>query len=333
MNKKKQFFQDNKQILYSLLLMIIIPGILIFNNWFFTNALKDSLEQNLHIKGVELAHSINAGIHDKLDDPVAIQEFIDNWEIFNSAENSFDIFFKEGDSFKLVASSNKENIGSTFEMGKSINSNQDEQGFNIANFYGLAWMNDHPHATKVNTAQGDTYWFYVNIMKDINKEKKALMAMAISNKTLENSVTLSVYNSYIILFFTVIIVVLLLLGNSKLFEYSLLYNKIKEVDEMKDEFISMASHELRTPVTVIRGYVSMILDDSKNVSLDTDIKEYLGIIKLSTERLNNLIEELLNVSRIEQGRMKLSLETVQAGEIIANTVNEFKVQAKKKTLS
>ncbi|MDD4409111.1 MAG: HAMP domain-containing sensor histidine kinase [Candidatus Pacebacteria bacterium] len=335
MNRREittRFLKDNKQVLYSLCLLIIIPGIFTFNNWFFTNSLKTSLEQNLQNKGVEIGQAVNAGLYDKLEDPVKVQEFIDNWEIFNSAENSFDIFYKEEDAFKLIASSNKENIGSTFKMGVAEGKNETELSFNVANFYGWAWNESRPYCIKIISKDGEAYWLNVNILKDLKGEKKALMAMAISNKSLENSVTLSIYNSYIILFFTVIVIGLLLFGNSKLFEYTVLYNKIKEVDEMKDEFISMASHELRTPVTVIRGYISMILDDPKCSSLDGDYKEYLEIIKISTERLNNLIEDLLNVSRIEQGRMKTNLETVNAYDIINSTVKEFEVQAKGKDL-
>ncbi|OQB08656.1 MAG: Alkaline phosphatase synthesis sensor protein PhoR [Parcubacteria group bacterium ADurb.Bin216] len=331
MDKKEsivKFFKDNKQLSYSLLLMIVIPSIFIFNNWFFTNSLKNSLEQNLQNKGVEIGQSVNAALYEKLDDPAKIQEFIDNWEVFNSAENSFDIFYKEGDSFKLVASSNKDNIGNTFEMGRDTE-NQD-LSFNIANFYGWAWNENHPYCMKIMDKDGQSYWLNINILKDINGEKKALMAMATSNKLFESAVNLSIINSYIILFFTLVVIGLLLLGNSKLFEYTVLYNKIKEVDEMKDEFISMASHELRTPVTVIRGYVSMILDDGR--SLDPEVKEYLGTIKLSTERLNALIEDLLNVSRIEQGRMKVSLEELHGYEIIGQTAKEFEVQAKEKGL-
>ncbi|BFT94200.1 MAG: hypothetical protein MNSN_04220 [Minisyncoccus archaeiphilus] len=331
MDKKEsivKFFKDNKQLSYSLLLMIVIPSIFIFNNWFFTNSLKNSLEQNLQNKGVEIGQSVNAALYEKLDDPAKIQEFIDNWEVFNSAENSFDIFYKEGDSFKLVASSNKDNIGNTFEMGRDAE-NQD-LSFNIANFYGWAWNENHPYCMKIMDKDGQSYWLNINILKDINGEKKALMAMATSNKLFESAVNLSIINSYIILFFTLVVIGLLLLGNSKLFEYTVLYNKIKEVDEMKDEFISMASHELRTPVTVIRGYVSMILDDGR--SLDPEVKEYLGTIKLSTERLNALIEDLLNVSRIEQGRMKVSLEELHGYEIIGQTAKEFEVQAKEKGL-
>jgi signal transduction histidine kinase len=57
---------------------------------------------------------------------------------------------------------------------------------------------------------------------------------------------------------------LLLFANARIFEHAILYNKNKEIDQMKDEFISMASHELRTPITVIRGYLEMIETDGQS---------------------------------------------------------------------
>ncbi|HPM38853.1 MAG TPA: HAMP domain-containing sensor histidine kinase, partial [Candidatus Pacearchaeota archaeon] len=139
--------------------------------------------------------------------------------------------------------------------------------------------------------------------------------------------------SYGILLLGVILIVLLLLVNSRLFEYSILYNKIKEVDEMKDEFISMTSHELRTPVTVIKGYVQMMIEEAKDLNIKKEGMEYLSIINTSTERLGNLIEDLLDVSRIEQGRFKTDLKEINAKPVIEETIKEMSFQAKEKGLS
>jgi signal transduction histidine kinase len=115
-----------------------------------------------------------------------------------------------------------------------------------------------------------------------------------------------------------------------LFEYSILYNKVKEVDKMKDEFISMASHELRTPITIIKGYTAMVLENATGLSEQG--KGDLKIISNSADRLSNLIEDMLNVSRIEQGRLKIELKPIDIMPIIEETVKEFKIQADQKNL-
>jgi signal transduction histidine kinase len=312
--------------------MIIIPGIVIFNTWVFSQSFKNTVDQSLQNKGVEIGQAVNTALADKLDSPEQIQSFIDNWTIFNEDTKAFDIFYKKGDTFVLVASLDKEKVGQVVTMG----SKDDSGAFYMPSLYGFAWNENSTIAQKIvgTTGTGESvyYWAIVNPLKGLDGEKKALMSIRISTGVVDESLSLALIKSYIILFLTVIAIIMLLLANSRLFEYTVLYNKIKEVDKMKDEFISMASHELRTPVTVIRGYISMILEETKKFPLNEGLKEYLIIIRDSTERLNGLIEDLLNVSRIEQNRLKMEPVALNAWPIVEETVKEFKVQAGEKKL-
>lgn len=83
--------------------------------------------------------------------------------------------------------------------------------------------------------------------------------------------------------------------------------KLQELDKLKDEFVSLASHELRTPMAVIKSYLWMILEKEK-ASLNEKQKLYLGRAYASTERLINLVNDMLNVSRIESGRLTLDIK-------------------------
>ena len=64
--------------------------------------------------------------------------------------------------------------------------------------------------------------------------------------------------------FSIIVIILLLLNNTRMFQYAVLAKRLKEVDAMKDDFISMTSHELKTPLTLIRGYAEYV-EESKNI--------------------------------------------------------------------
>jgi signal transduction histidine kinase len=321
-SKKSQlkFLKDNKQVFYSIALMIVIPGIIILNTWLFTSSFKNTIDLSLQDKAVGIGQSVNAGIANKLGSAEDIQLFINDWGKYNEDTKSLDVFYREGDSFKLVASMNdKSSIGKT------------ENSFN----YYTAWNNNLPVAQKVYQYEDNIshlYWLVVMPLKNLGGEKQALLSMKVSADIINTKLAMVLGNSYWILLLTVVFIILLLLANSRLFEYSILYNKIKEVDAMKDEFISMASHELRTPVTVIRGYAQMMLEDAEKLSKDEN-KEYLSIINISSERLNNLIEDLLNVSRIEQGRLKMDLKEIDVWPTIEETVKELKIQANKKGLS
>jgi len=100
---------------------------------------------------------------------------------------------------------------------------------------------------------------------------------------------------------------------------------------MKDEFISIASHELNTPLAAIQGYLSMILDE-KLVKVDDQAANWLSKVYDSAKRLTALVRDLLSVSRIEQGRMKLEKEVFDMCEQIELAVGEFASMAREKGL-
>ena len=100
---------------------------------------------------------------------------------------------------------------------------------------------------------------------------------------------------------------------------------------MKDEFISIASHELRTPITAIKGYVSMVQDGSYG-PVSARIHDGLGNVVQSSDRLGQLVEDLLDVSRIEQGRLPIKMSQVIPQVAAQATVLELTPMAKAKGL-
>lgn len=93
------------------------------------------------------------------------------------------------------------------------------------------------------------------------------------------------------------------------------------LDKAKDDFVSIASHELRTPMAAIRSYAWMALHKS-DVPLSEKVEKYLVRILISTERLINLINDLLNVSRIEAGKIEINLEPLELIPVIKDVVDE-----------
>ncbi len=91
--------------------------------------------------------------------------------------------------------------------------------------------------------------------------------------------------------------------------------KEREVDRMKTEFVSLVSHELRTPLTSIKGYTELVLDGDAG-EIDEEVEEYLGIVYKNAERLVALVNDLLDISRIESGRVQLNIEPVDLNEIV-----------------
>lgn len=110
-----------------------------------------------------------------------------------------------------------------------------------------------------------------------------------------------------------------------------LTQKLKEMDDQKDEFISMAAHELRAPMTAIKGFLSMVLEgDTGQISDKT--REFLGDANTINERLIRLVRNMLDVTRIEEGRLVYQLEDCRLSEVTRLVYNQFILEAKRKGL-
>lgn len=92
-------------------------------------------------------------------------------------------------------------------------------------------------------------------------------------------------------------------------------------NKMQDDFVSIVSHELRTPLTAIRSYAWMALHRS-DMKLSLKLEKYLVRIVISSERMINLVNDLLNISRIEEGRIELHLESVDLISLCKDVLDE-----------
>jgi Na+/proline symporter/nitrogen-specific signal transduction histidine kinase len=94
--------------------------------------------------------------------------------------------------------------------------------------------------------------------------------------------------------------------------------RLKELDRLKDEFVSTVTHELRTPLTSIRAFTEILLDDPE-VELGQR-KKFLGIITKETERLTRLINQVLDLAKIESGKAEWAETAVDMKEVISDTL-------------
>jgi len=108
-------------------------------------------------------------------------------------------------------------------------------------------------------------------------------------------------------------------------------DRLRKLDNAKSEFISIASHQLRTPLTSIKGYASLLLEGTYGTLTDK-LREALNKIYLSNERLIALVEDLLNLSRIEAGRMEYKYEKFKIEDLCQEIFDTFVIRAKEKKL-
>ncbi len=107
-------------------------------------------------------------------------------------------------------------------------------------------------------------------------------------------------------------------------------SKEREIARLKSDFVSKASHELRTPLSSISAYIEMLVDgDAKD---EVSRKEFYSVISTETQRLQRMIDNLLNISRIEAGLMQIDRERVNFGELVQRAVTNMSPQAQAKDL-
>jgi two-component system phosphate regulon sensor histidine kinase PhoR len=105
----------------------------------------------------------------------------------------------------------------------------------------------------------------------------------------------------------------------------------KEISQMKNEFVSHVSHELKTPLASINAYAEMLVDGEAE---DTEtINQFCSIIQTQAQRLNRLIEDILNISRIESGLTKVNKQSLSLAILIRDAAKMIKSYAQEKNIT
>jgi len=104
--------------------------------------------------------------------------------------------------------------------------------------------------------------------------------------------------------------------------------QLLHLDEMKNSFISSAAHELRTPLTTIKGYQELV--GLHNADIPETVRKYRSVVTRSTDRLIKITDDLLDLQRINTGRLELNKETVDIVQLVDNVVDELSLVAKER---
>ena len=316
---RPSFLKENFQFIYSLILIIFIPVAIVANTlWSLQNTQKN-MDVELQRK-VALAESIFAGaVSDSLDNESALQSKINQISKKTSEIKEISVLKPQIDGFLVVASSDEKNIGLVFKSSQNT----------------IAWVQDESIATLVSDqtkTPNERYWVVITPLKDTNDQQQALVDMKVSLADIDVLTQKALSYSLFFLIITVFFVLLLLVNHFRFFEYAVLFKRLKEVDKMKDDFISIASHELKTPMAAIKGYLGMIFEGVAG-KVDAKARDHLDKVFANVKRLDILVSELLDVSRLEQGRMQFDMQPLDIFSVIKQVASELKVNADAKNLN
>lgn len=325
------FVRNNQTIISSLFLIFVVVSALFLNSYLTLNRFQDNLDRTLRTKAVLAENIITIVAKDDFADVSSGKELIQSKldQIQKKHPEIVDVNFSTFDAAKnaytVVAQAS----------GQGWQNSQDKQQESIEqNAKKFALSVDDAFAYLSNF-QGKRFW---NVAKAVRTDEGIAKGVLLVRLSLEENdilVEKTIIQAYLFSIGAVIIVLLLILNHIRLFSFEVKAKKLEEIDKMKDDFISMASHELKTPLTAILGYSELLTDaiepNGKDVA-STQQRKYLRNINVLIGRLNTLVEDLLDVSRLEQNRLPFDCREMEVGPLIAEIADELKIMAEQKNL-
>jgi len=319
------FLRDNPHILYTAFLLVVIPFAFLASGQQFLDTSKENQER-VEKERIGLMQDVFAGMlreggyfengfpEDLSVGSSFLQNVIEGIKEENPSLQILKAVVHTPGANIVVASLDTEEVGTT----------------DVANghIYSAAGLDASRSIIFEEYADDIRHWKAVRALTDEVGEIHGFLFLDVSMESIDAAAAKNVRTAYYILFGIVLVIVLLLARQAKVVDYAVLYRKLKEVDRMKDDFVSMAAHELRTPLSVIKGYMSMISTDQLS---DKD-KEGISRVNISVENLNSLVGDILDAVRIDQGRIHFEMKEISVPEIIAEVVDSLQYLAQEKHL-
>ncbi len=324
------FAKNNPQIIYTLFLVIAIPAAFFYTSENFLRVASDNQDRLERSKislledafvamfpGSAADGANSADINKRIAVMGAENETISKFDVLAPTST---VSADDGVGYQMFASLKPEDAGTLvtpdevsnilIKLAKGDESQSFAMGYN--NYEGRHWRSVRAFTPMASSAV--QYFAVVDV--------SMAQADAVSERNIRNA--------YIVLAIIILLIIVLLARQARIIDYSTLYARLKEVDRMKDDFVSMAAHELRSPLTIIRGYVEMLGDGE---GLTDAGKKHLKNIDQSALSLNALVGDILDVAKLQEGRMSFKLEDFDPTETIATVCEGFTQPAKDKGLT
>lgn len=302
------------QFSLTLLLIIVIPLSFLVSGQKFLSVAKDN-QKTLELERIGMLHDIFTL---RIESPNLDVESITH-ELINITEqnpdiSTFHILQRAGDDFKIIASKNIDDVGSFASDPSKFQLAHTNPKHTISMPFAESGIRFWQSYRLVNAPNGTEYYIYT----------------ATSLERVDRALGEGIKQTYYLLSVVMIVILFLLYRHMKLIDYSYLYRETKQANEMKDMFTNMIAHELRAPLTAMKGYASMVRERQ---DIPDDVRNYGQKIEDSAGRLVLIINDLLDVARIHSG--KLSVKPVQTNlqEIITSVLEIMQKSALEKGIA
>lgn len=317
LSDKFKSFSKRAGLVYPLIVIITIPLLLAVNTIWNLRSFNRDANFIIRHQAVSIADSLSPIIAKDLDDKDSLETLLTSTTQANEDIVSITVLEYRDNNAEVVASSTTpEEAALSAEFALNQLAIALEQPF--------AGLSYEPTLEK-------NVWNVV-VPVETDSPNPHLLILKLKTDVVDAILSRTSRDSFIILTVLIIITLILLANHFVFYKRALEAKKLAELDKLKDEFISMASHELRAPVTALVGYLELLREKISPTELPA-LEENLNTLDGITRDLRDLISDLLEVSRIEQGRFSVELESVQVNDIINHVIETMKPLAKQKNLS
>lgn len=223
--------------------------------------------------------------------------------------------------------------GSGSDWFIQVSTNEAEEHTNLVGFgpiLSLAVANPSRSFTIEEIRTGERFFRSARAIPGVDSGEFVVMVTRQTLSQADKQIADSIRGGMIVLVVVLLFLLLLFFRHARIIDYSVLYKKLKEVDQMKDDFVSMASHELRAPLSAIRGYGEMLQDSKEVTSKDGNM--FLDRISVSAKQLDELIVDILDVSKLQQGRLEFNNKELDPAKIITDAAESLRFRAEEKGL-
>jgi len=310
------------QIVYSVSILVIIPILLVVNTIFMATSVRNNYDKELQSRA-ELANSVLAiSVQDYLEfgqDDLAnsklqklkeTQKELRNMAIITKTSSGYKVFATADDNFEL--------------------SNSDSLQYDIV--FGRKWPVAKNILAYTDKGQKTRAWNVATPIIDDNDNVIGVVTSEFLTTDIDERFDATIARSFWIMIGSTLAVLFLLVNHFRYIGYVGMLQKQKELNQTMNDFLSVASHELKAPMTIIKGYISNVTDGDFG-EIPDQAKEQLNVAVVQTERLNELVLDLLNVSHIEQGKIEINMAPIDVTGIIREIVSSYTDKAKEKGLS
>lgn len=305
------YVKDHPNLVLVLVLFFLLPLLFLYTNQQFLEAGRSN-QDRLQKDRVGLMHDTFASLLYATDfNAASAQTELERIAAVNPDILEFRVAKRQGADIVPVAALNTDVIGQPEETS--------------ALYKDAAVRVDESIIFEFNTSQGREWYAFRTI--ETENDELYFIYTRVSLAAVDALFAQTSRNAMYTLVFVYLFVIILAYWHIKMTDYRYLYQEVKKANQMKDMFTNMIAHELRAPLTAIRGYSSMIEEKTEG-----DMHTHAVRVRESTERLLAIVNDLLDVARIQSGKLSVEKTTGDVSTIINKVLDELRVSGTEKNI-